>query len=64
MTASRKMIFDMEEGEAILIYPDGMSPASIDDFEALVMLAIKRMRRAAAKGATADEAPPATEGGA
>jgi len=48
MKPSRKMIFDMEEGEAILIYPDRMSTASIDDFEVLLSLAVRRMRRAAA----------------
>ena len=62
--SSRKIIFDLEEGEAILIYPGKMSTASIDDLEALLLLAVKRLRRADAKdSADDDEAPPATKGG-
>ena len=72
--SSRKIIFDLEEGEAILIYPGKMSTASIDDLEALLLLAVKRLRRADAKdsaedddakdSAEDDDAPPATKGGA
>lgn len=46
-TETRRMVFDTEEGETTLTFPDGLSLESVEEIEQWLALVTKRLRRGA-----------------